>query len=120
MSAARLTEGSAEDVRCGRPRACGGKSHSCVTPTTSGPAPTAKSISVALGSKLTIFTVEFDDLEALRFQQHCDSAFQLFRAYASRLQPRAVQAVVDAHAIGTVCIPQTKSRRNCAILRIAG
>lgn len=47
--------GSAEEaVSFGSAVACCGKSHSCVTPTTSSPAPTAKSISVALGSRLTM------------------------------------------------------------------
>src|SRR5581483_7426711 len=49
-----LSPNREEDVSTGNSVASGGKSHSCVRPTTSFPAPIAKSISVALGSKLTI------------------------------------------------------------------
>ena len=50
----RRQPGVEADVSFGSASASGGKSHSCVTPTTSLPAPIPNRISVALGSRLTI------------------------------------------------------------------
>ena len=46
--------GQTSRVICGSERAAAGKSHSCVTATTSSPSPRAKSNSVAWGTRLTI------------------------------------------------------------------
>src|SRR3712207_714680 len=54
MPAASSPAGSLSRVTCRRSRASGGWSHSCVTPTTWSPRPSAKSSSVAWGTRDTI------------------------------------------------------------------
>src|SRR5215203_5907586 len=54
ISAVPSPGGRTSRVTCGSSSAAGGKSHSCVTPTTSSPSPSANSSSVAWGTRLTM------------------------------------------------------------------
>src|SRR3712207_8177361 len=65
MPAASSPGGSLSLVTCGRSRASGGWSHSWVTPTTCSPSPSAKSSSVACGTRDTI-RMEEESMSAWR------------------------------------------------------
>ena len=56
ISAALSPGGSTSRVTCGSSSTSVGKSHSCVTATTSSPSPRANSVSVADGTRLAIRT----------------------------------------------------------------